>query len=305
MAVNSFLKLGDPLDGGKYGRTPVWRVDPFLEPKKVEIAHLEKYKGPNYRVFSLEVGNNKKVGVHFYCDNTGPWGAFDKTVEILELAKRKGWKLSAVFVVGCCGASVNKAKKKQFPRGTILVAKQVKEYLYKGKVKRDANAGANADQLLVPCKIESSPYIHNMEEKWLRELCHAQKVNRNDCYNEIAVEIVPFLSGPLVIKDCLFGNWFRERDADAAGVEMEAVGVIKAVEAFHKFSAAGTPELKEPSIFLVKGISDYTGGKGERATCMFFGKTTEKVDDDTLQVYATLQSIALVIRFLAQTIEHW
>ena len=43
---------------------------------------------------------------------------------------------------------------------------------------------------------------------------------------------VDYLSGPLVIKSSLFGATFRDSSADACGVEMEAVGVLKAVETF-------------------------------------------------------------------------
>ena len=72
-----------------------------------------------------------------YCDKMGPWGAFHKTVELLKTARDEKWKLRYIFIVGCCGASVIEAKKKDFPRGTILLAEQVKDYLNTGKVEEE------------------------------------------------------------------------------------------------------------------------------------------------------------------------
>lgn len=102
------------------------------------------------------------------------------------------------------------------------------------------------------------------------------------------------MSGPLVVKNQLFGDQYR--DEQAAGVEMEVVGVIKAVGAIHQFLPPGSPK---PKIVLGKGISDYTGKKGEHSSCKLFGVDTEEAEDDALQVYATLQSCALVLRFVA------
>ena len=66
------------------------------------------------------------------------------------------------------------------------------------------------------------------------------------------------------------------------------------METFHCIT--GDPKQK---VVLAKGVSDYTGKKGEEDSCMLFGKETPPVDDDSLQVYATLQSLALVIQFVA------
>ena len=121
-----------------------------------------------------------------------------------------------------------------------------------------------------------------------------------DCQDpqRIKVEIVNYLTGPLVIKDDLFGKEYCEANAKITGVEMEVVGVIKAVKAFHCIT--DDPKQK---VVLARGVSDYTGEKGEEDSCMLFGKETPPVDDDSLQVYATLQSLALVIRFVAGNIQ--
>ena len=78
---------------------------------------------------------------------------------------------------------------------------------------------------------------------------------------------------------------------------MEIVGVIRAVKAFHHVS--GDPEQK---VVLAKGVSDYTAKKGEQGSCKLFGEETPPVDDDQLKMYAALQSLALVIRFVANNI---
>ena len=85
---------------------------------------------------------------------------------------------------------------------------------------------------------------------------------------------------------------------DACGVEMEAVGVLKAVETFH--TTSGGPKAE---VVLAKGISDYTGHKGESGSCKFFDETIKDASDDQLQMNATVQSIALVIRFVAKNME--
>ena len=115
--------------------------------------------------------------------------------------------------------------------------------------------------------------------------------------HRIAVETVNYLTGPLVIKDDLFGKPHCEGNAKITGVEMEVAGVIRAVETFYRIT--DDPKKK---VMLVKGVSDYTGNKREKARCMLFGRDIPAVDDDQLQVYATLQSLALVIRFVANNI---
>ena len=274
-AVNHFLKLGKPLDTAKYtlahGR--VWSNDAFLEETKAEI----KLHADN--VFCLEVRQVKRMGVHMSCDTIGPGGALRKTMELLKMATDQGWKLDYIFLVGCCGASVD--KREDCPRGTILLATQAKDYLNTGKVQYDGS-------------VIGRPRNLDMGKKLLNKWEEVQIANRQNT-DKIEMKRVNYLSGPLVIKHDLFGVTYREANEKVTGVEMEVVGVVEAVKIFHEIF--GGPEVK---VVLAKGVSDYTGKKGEKGTCTFFGTETHPVDDDSLQVYATLQSIALVIRFVAK-----
>ena len=120
-------------------------------------------------------------------------------------------------------------------------------------------------------------------------------MNTRGAYNKIEVKKVDYLSGPLVIKSSLFGATFRDPSVDACGVEMEAVGVLKAVETFHTLS--GGPKAE---VVLAKGISDYTGHKGESGSCKFYESEINAATDDQLQMNAAMQAIALVIRLVAK-----
>ena len=291
-AVRHFLQLGKPIDPTlfPYAEGRVWSNDSFITEEKEKVIikrHADNEKN-RYPLFDLEVGQKRQVGVHVSCDTMGPSGAFDKTRELLQMAKVNGWKLRYIFVVGCCGASVkDKDKcKEECPRGTVLLARQVKDYLHTGKVK-DGKVGGN-------------PLYHDMGDDWLQDL----KGAREAADHRIKVEIVNYLTGPLVIKDDLFGKAYCEDNATITGVEMEIVGVIKAVETFELFSTGRITSHPEQKVMLAKGVSDYTGKKGEEDdSCMLFGEETTPVDDDQLQVYATLQSLALVIRFVAENIQ--
>ena len=260
--------------------------------KKMEVD-LGQSSASGYRMFQLKIPGqppNQITGVHFHCNHMGPWGAFDRTVELLKEANSKKWPLRVIFLVGCCGLSTSEEKKKKKNWcGTILLTSQVKDYLHIGK--------AEADEERIKC----TPYHYDLGEKWLSELQAVCKPNGRAGFTDIPVERVgQVLSGPLVIKDQLFGDKYREADVDIASVEMEVVGVYKAVKAIHEYS--GTPK---PDIVLAKGVSDYTGGKGQGGTCMFFGKETVKLNDDELQECATYHSIGLVIRFVAVNMRHF
>ena len=67
----------------------------------------------------------------------------------------------------------------------------------------------------------------------LEDLKDAQKGAVRQDPQRIEVEIVNYLSGPLVIKDDLFGKAYCEASAKITGVGMEIVGVVQAVETFH------------------------------------------------------------------------
>ena len=295
----TFLRLGGDHDKLKadrfeFARGCYYTADAFLG-DKVSVKQLRRDLDYTEFLIATKDNEDKAKGVHMHCDNYGPWGAFEKTVKLLTDAKSKEWPLKMIFVVGCCGASISeqKKKKKEIWNGTILLANEVKSYLHTGKVEPDTDANASVPQVI----IKGQPKTYEMEGKWLQPLKDVASVNINTGFTNIDVESAMYLSGPLVIKDQLFGDEHRAGQ-DIAGVEMEVIGVIKAVDAIHDYLRTAKEE--RPRIVLAKGISDCTGGKEEDAKCVLFGKKTgEAVDDDSRQVYATLQSIALVIRCVA------
>ena len=302
VAVHHFLKLGKPADTKEYpcAKGHTWSDDSFLIQTNAKIEPNEGKSENPYRVFDLVVGEKRQMGVHVACDTMGPWGAFDTTVELLKKAKEKGWKLGCIFVIGCCGVSVSDRKK--CPHGTVLLAKEVKDYLNTGKVIEIEDEEGK----VVGRKLSGTPVNIPMSTRCpigMHEFMNVREADRRNSH-KIEVQTVQFLTGPLVIKDDLFGKENRETNATVTGVEMEIVGVLKAVKAFNNFDrpqqkVSGDSELK---VVLAKGVSDYTGKKGEKGKCKLFGEETDSVDDDQLQMYATLQSLALVIRFVANNI---
>ena len=303
----TFLKLGDrhnwlndkfPLATGCS-----YKSDAYLEEKNASVKKLKH--SIDYSAFEFEVGGNKVAGVHVHCDSYGPWGAFEKTVKLLTDAK-SSWPLQTIFVVGCCGASISEEKKKDDSEedeekkkdktwcGIVLLANEVKSYLHTGKAETCTDANASESVII---KGQAKSYV--MEDKWLEGLKSMAQLNVTTGFNNIEVMKTVYLSGPLVIKNQLFGDKYRS--GDIAGVEMEVIGVIQAVDAIHHYTG---PTFKRPEIVLVKGISDYTCDKKKEAKCVFFGNESKELfDDDSRQVYATLQSIALVMRCVANFIE--
>ena len=299
--MKGFLDL-DRVEQSRYPHASklLYSSDAVLRSVKPRVVKLEDRRH-THDLFCLEANDEKQVGVHVCCDKMGPWGAFHKTVELLKTARDEKWNLRYIFLVGCCGASVTEAKKKDFPRGTILLAEQVKDYLNTGKVEEDCEADIAQEMgsgIAPTFKVKGSPTTYRMDSDLLTQMKGEWKVDTQGAYNEIEVKRVDYLSGPLVIKSSLFGATFRDPSVDACGVEMEAVGVLKAVETFQTIS--GGPKVE---VVLAKGISDYTGRKGESGSCKFFGDTIKDANDDQLQMNATMQSIALVIRFVANKME--
>ena len=232
----------------------------------LKLRHKGKSENP-YHVFDLKVGERGRWEFMWHATQWVLGGAFDTTVKLLKKAKDEGWKLGCIFVIGCCGVSVT--DQKECPRGTVLLARQVKDYLNTEKV---VGGKVTGTALNIP--------MSTMCPRGLCEFTNVQMANRLDPHR-IEVQIVDFLTGPLVIKDNLFGKAYCEANAEVTGVEMEIVGVIKAVEAFHildrtQQKVSGDPNLK---VVLTKGVSDYTGKKGDQGKCKLFGKGTPPTPD--------------------------
>ena len=298
LAVNGFLDL-ECVDHASYPDASKlqYSLDAVLKDVRAKVEPLPD-SHYTHRLFSLEVSGNKQVGVHVCCDKMGPWGALHKTVELLKTARDEKWNLRYIFIVGHCGASVTEVKKNDFPRGTILLAEQVKDYLNTGKVEEECEEDIAEEMVsgrAPTFKVKGSPTTYQMNPALLTQMIEVQKMDTRGAFNRIEVKKVDYLSGPLVIKSSLFGATFRDQSVDACGVEMEAVGVFKAVETFHTLS--GGPKVE---VVLAKGISDYTGHKGESGGCKFYESEIDAATDDQLQMNATMQSIALVIRLVAK-----
>ena len=285
-AVKAFLGLGDVrLDTSKLEFAKGVTYSSATALKQGSVEELEKCRDLNFSVFTVKANDHDKIaGVHAHCDSYGPWGAFDQTVKLLKTAKKEEWPLKVIFVVGCCGGSISeKKKKKKTWCGTVLVANEVHNYLHTGKFQStDDEAKSNIEFHGKYCKVS---------EGWPGALVD-EKICKSIDFSTVKVQKALFLSGPLVIKKQLFSDKYRRQGI--AGVEMEVFGVIKAVEAIHDY--VGTDKEDYPAVVLAKGISDYTVDKGEDAICWIFDKETGPIDDDSRQTYATLQSIALVMR---------
>ena len=292
LAVNGFLQL-ERVDQASYPHASrlQYGLDAVLRNAR---AKVEPLPDPRYthRLFSLEVNGIRQIGVHVYCDKEGPLGAFNKTMELMKTANDKEWKLRYIFIVGCCGASVTEAKKEDFPRGTIFLPEKVKGQLNTEEEECVEDIAKEMVKGKAPTfKFKGSLTTYQMDSALLTQMIRECKIDAQGAFNKIEVKKVDYLSGsPLVNKSSLFGATFHDPSVDACGVEMEAVGVLKAVETFHTIS--GGPKAE---VVLAKGISDYTGHKGESGSCKFFDETIEDASDDQLQMNATMQSIALVI----------
>ena len=290
MTVNTYLGLGNT--SGKVwdgARGCNWKADSYLQETKAAVSHLESSSLHDYKMFRLQVGNDRVTGVHLSCTDIGPIGAARKVNKLLADAKAQTWPLKIIFLVGCCGGSLTEEKKKERNwHGTVLLAQYMKDYLSTGKVEAP-------DQLskCVPC-------VHNLGDKWLQSLQEASIPRQKQDFSDIPVKKVhEYLTGPLVIKEQLFGDQFRV--GDIAGVEMEAVGTVLAKD----LAADWCPGQHLPEVVIVKGISDYTGNKGDRSKAVFFGEETEaEVNDNTRQQIATFHAIALVTRCMATKIQY-
>lgn len=296
LCVKRYLTLGDVADiNWREARDCSWKTDCYLQKKNVQVTYLKQQCDDDYEIFQVNDGSDKVEGVHFSCTSIGPWNAFQRAQDILLEAEKKKWPLKVIFVVGCCGASISEAKKANKNwRGTVLLAKQLKEYLNTGKAESDGSTSC----------LPSAPHL---SEKWLRRLIDSAIAQPADVvgdnYRRIPTEQVhQYLSGPLVIKDFSFADKIRDTSVPIAGIEMEAIGVVNAVLATKRIVDNICPEsdVPIPDVTVVKGISDYAGDKADKRKSFFFGRETDEVDDDTRQQIATFHAAALVMRCVAK-----
>ena len=290
MTVNAFLDLGNTFgkvwDGA---RGCSWKTDSYLQETKTTVTSLPSNSLHYGKMFQLEVGNDRVTGVHLSCTDIGPHGATKIVNKLLADAKAQNWPLKVIFLVGCCGGSLTDSKKMEKNwHGTVLLAQYLKDYLNIGKIE------APAGQLS-----QCVPRVCDLRDKWLQPLQEVANPCRRQGFSDIPVlKTHVFLSGPLVIKEQLFSDHFRY--GDIAGVEMEGAGVVLAMDLAEDWC----PGEHLPDVVIVKGISDYTGNKGERSKAVFFdAETGAEVDDDARQQIATYHSIALVIRCMAANIQ--
>ncbi len=104
-----------------------WSDDSSLKQAKAKIKPNEGKSENPYHVFDLEVDEKRQRVSSCGMQHDGSLGGLWHDCETTQEAKDKGWKLGCIFVIGCCGASVIDQEK--CPRGTVLLTRQVKDYL--------------------------------------------------------------------------------------------------------------------------------------------------------------------------------
>ena len=274
--VNRYLKLGGSGRVWEGLKDYDWNRDPFLQEKKVGIKF--DHDADTYQVFAI----GKVTGVHVKCPRTGPGGARETTCALLQLATKKRWPLKVIFVVGCCGVSMNEDKKEKNWHGTVLLSDQLEDYFDTGKAEEGG------------IQTKSQPYL--LSSEWLKRLSKKAIVKPNEedtKYSNIPVEKVDkYLSGTLVMKSTETADRFRGGCA-MVGIEMEGSGVCSTVKEWKS-------EV-DVAVTVVKGISDYGGrDKKENAKSVVFGDETKReVDEEARQEIAAFHAITLVTRCVA------
>ena len=171
--------------------------------------------------------------------------------------------------------------------GYVLLTNQFEAYLNRGKMAKGT--------------MQHHPEVYRVNRNLISDLqdhCITKPARQSDTdgqalvkYKDIKVkEVSRIESGPLVVKSDdnsqeLRGVSYR------SGVEMEAVGYIKALNSYERQGNKNIPKFAS-----VKGVSDFGSGKHKKAATVFFGEKTPAQSDDDRQLVATLHSIALVIR---------
>ena len=279
--VRHFLQLGDTGTIWDGANDCTWENDPYLRKNGVTV----KNEGilVNYEAFTLkkEGEGEKVIGVHVKCKQQAAFtdgGAQDTTADLLKCAEENSWQLSDLFLVGCCSYA-DDGKSGGNLMGHVLLTSQFEAYLSRGKMTEDSHT-------------QYHPEVYKTDRDWVSCLSYLritepaiQQGTDGGKFKDIPVKEVPRIEvGPFVDKSAEHAAEVRGV-AYRAGIEMEAVGVLKALGSRQR-----------PKFAFVKAVSDGGQDKSAGGITNFFGKVTEEVGDRVRQQVATLHSIALVIR---------
>ena len=288
-AVRHFLQLGGSSGEVWEGASEcIWKNDQYLKSNNITVTDEGVVEGCNYEFFTLtrEGGSERMFGVHIKCLQQAAFteeGAQDTAATLLMHAKEWKWQLRDIFSVGCCGYA-DDSKSEENLMGYVLLANQFEAYLNRGKMD-----GGN---------LQHHPEVYRGDRKWISDLqdhriTKPMRQSGTDAgkLKNIPVKEVPRIeSGPLVVKSDEYAQELRGA-AYRSGIEMEAIGFIKALRFYEK---QGNQIV--PNFVSVKGVSDFGKGKSSKAETTFFGVKTAALSDGERQQIATLHSIALVIR---------
>ena len=288
-AVRHFLQLGKGRGEVWEGANQcIWKNDPYLINNNVTVTD-EGLLNEGYECFTLtmEGRSGKVVGVHIKCLQQASYtkgGALDTATTLLQHADRWKLQLTDIFSVGCCSCA-DDGNSEENLMGYVLLTHEFEAYLNRGKMVEGA--------------MLRHPEVYEADQQWtskLQEHCITKPARQPGTdgqalvkFKDIPVKEVPRTeSGPLVVKTDAYSQELRG-SSYRSGIEMEAIGFIKALDLWKKVE-------KIPQFTLVKGVSDFGSSKHRKATTTFFGQETEALPDDDRQLVATLHSIALVIR---------
>ena len=288
-AVRHFLQLGGGSDMVWEGaRDCIWKNDPYLKSNNVTVTYNGVVEDCGYEVFTItrEGGSKKVVGFHMRLRQAAFTGAQDTATTLLQRTSRWKLQLTDIFSVGCCGCADYDHSNKNL-MGYVLLANQFESYFHLGKMAEGA--------------IQHHPVVYRTNREWISNLqdhriTKPARQSGTDAqalvkFKDIPVKEVPRIeSGPLVVKSDQFAQELRGVSY-TSGVEMEAIGIIKALQLYEMQGNQNIPKFTS-----VKGVSDFGSGKSSRAETTFFGEKTPALSDDERQLVATLHSVALVIR---------
>ena len=298
-AVRHFLQLGERRGEVWEGAHEcIWENDPYLKSSNITVTYTGVDKDRSYEFFTLtrEGSTEKVVGVHIKCLQQAAHtdgGAQDTATTLLHHAKE--WPLKVLFSVGCCSCA-DDSKSKENLMGYILLANQFNANLHRGKMAEGT--------------IQHHPEVYRADRKWISDLqdhriTKPARQSGTDAqalvkFKDIPVKEVPRIeSVPLVVKSDEYAQELRGVSY-RSGIEMEAVGFIKALNSYEMQGNQNIPKFAS-----VKGVSDFGSGKHRKAKTTFFGEKTVALSDDERQLVSTLHSIALVIRGVVERYLVW